>query len=128
MLAERLAGLPSAWIFGSLYTTKGESVTLRAALAQLEASETIEDSPRVWCGKWPDVLVVQVLRWRLGACGCRWVKDHRMIAFDAELEGHYDPQGCCLLFWPRNPWTLYRMCSPCPRPVAQVQRHCRVTM
>lgn len=83
----------------------GPAATLERAIAQAQQPEDLLRSPcppaEGGCGKdlrrktltvdtWPECLVVQLKRWRLGACGVRHIKDSRPIGFSEAmpLGGH----------------------------------------
>jgi hypothetical protein len=81
----------------SLNIPTGSQMTLGKALEQAQEVEDLSDSPCPQCGKdvrskqlrvvrWPQALVLHIKRWRLGACGRRWVKDQRGIFFESTLD------------------------------------------
>ena len=75
---------------------KGPVVTLEVALDEAQRWERLRRSACPACKKdlrskrllverWPSCLLIQVKRWKKGACGVRWVKDQHNLAFKPTL-------------------------------------------
>ena len=75
---------------------RGPSVTLDVALTTAQGWERLHRSPcpsckrdlrskRLVVERWPSCLLIQVRRWKKGACGVRWVKDQQHLSFEPTL-------------------------------------------